>query len=133
MNVALCREAGFINPFQYRERTKERGQAWDTIAVNLQKHGFNVTKRSVRDRYKLLKEQVLKRNREEAKASGIAPELTGAEAEVIEVIEDLLEVENDTKGQQAEIQLDEKKKELDGVEMRKRCLETFSETNKRYY
>ena len=82
MNVILCREIDFINPYKNKERTKERGQTWAEIAGNLRKHGFDVTKRLVRDKYKSLKDSVKRRNRQEERASGIAPELTDKEAEV---------------------------------------------------
>lgn len=129
MNVVLCREVEYVNPFKFKERTKERGKAWEEAASNLKKHGYEITKRSVRDRYKNLKETVTKRNGKELKESGISPYLTDWQLEVTQIVEDLVEVEKETKEQQN----DEVKKQLpvDGVEMRKRALESFTETNKR--
>ena len=81
MNVARCREVEYINPFKFKERTKERGEAWEDVAANLKKHGFEVTKRSVRDKYKSLKDSVTKRNSKELKESGISPEFTDEQSE----------------------------------------------------
>ncbi|KAJ8036267.1 hypothetical protein HOLleu_20188 [Holothuria leucospilota] len=133
MNVTLCKEVDLINPFQYKERTKERGQAWDTIADNLQKLKYCVTKWSVRDRYKLLKDQVLKKNREDAKASGISTDEVSNKPELTQIIEELVEVEKERREQQTEIREKEEKKEQDGAEMRRRALESFAETSKRYF
>ena len=132
MCVMLCREVDFVNPFQYKQRTQESSKAWDEVTANLQKHGLTVNKRAVRDKYYKLKDSVIKKNRSEEKASGIAPELTGTQAELTQIIEDLTEVENDSKEILTQQQQKEEKKQLDGVEMRKRALETFTETNKRY-
>ncbi|XP_033097635.1 vicilin-like seed storage protein At2g18540 [Anneissia japonica] len=127
MSLILCREVDYVNPFKYKERTKERGKAWEDIATNLRRHGYDVTKRSVRDKYKTIKETVTKRNSKELKESGIAPELTDEQMEVTQIIEDLVEVEKDTKEHHTE----EDKKQVDGVEMRNRALESFTETSKR--
>ena len=131
MCVKLCREVDFVNPFQYRPRTKESSKAWEEVTSNLQNHGLAVTKRAVRDKFYKLKDGISKKNRNEEKASGIAPELTDTQLELTQIIEDLTEVENESKESQAQQQQKEEKKQLDGVEMRKRALETFTETNKR--
>ena len=133
MTLVLCREVEYINPFQFKERTKERGKAWEEVAVNLRKHGYEVSKRAVRDKYRAVKEAIQKKNSRELRESGIAPELTQEERELTQIVEDLQEVEKDTKEQQGEQQTEEAKKQLDGVEMRQRALETFTETNKRYF
>ena len=127
MNVLLCREVEFINPFKHKERTKERGRAWEEVAFKLQSYGHDVTRRSVRDRYKTIKDSVTRRNNLEKKQSGIAPEVTDEDAEITQIVEDLVEIETDTKEQQSE----EEKKQLDGVDIRKRALESFTETKKR--
>ena len=114
-------EVECLNPYQYKERTKERGKAWDEVASNLQKHGFEVTKRAVRDKFKTIKDVVSKRNSQEQMESGIAPELTGVKLEVTQMVEDLIDVEHDTKERQKE-----EKKKTDGVEMRKRALENYA-------
>ncbi|XP_063962162.1 uncharacterized protein LOC135155822 [Lytechinus pictus] len=41
----LCREVELLNPFQHRDRTKERGKVWEQVAQNLGKHGLAVSKR----------------------------------------------------------------------------------------
>ncbi|XP_072173909.1 uncharacterized protein [Diadema setosum] len=131
MCLMLCREVDFINPFKHKQRTKESSKAWEDITSNLKKHGLNVTKRAVRDKYYKLKENVMKKNKTEEKSSGIAPEHNDTEAELTQIIEELTEVENDSKELLTQKQQQEEKKQLDGVEMRKRALESFTETNKR--
>lgn len=133
MILVLCREVEFINPFQYKERTKKSGKAWEDIASNLRKHGYDVEKRAVRDKYNKIKDGIQKKNAKELRESGIAPELTNDELEITQIVEDMQEVEKETKEQQGEVRAEEEKKQHDGVEMRQRALETFTETNKRYW
>ena len=102
------------------------------MAGNLQKHGYDVTKRAVRDKYKAVKEAVQKKNSKELRESGIAPKPTDEVRELTQIVEGLQEVEQEMKDQQGEQQAEEAKKQLDGVKMRQRTLETFSETNRRY-
>lgn len=127
MNVTLCREVEFLNPFQYKDRTRERGKVWEDVATKLQGHGIDVSRRAVRDRYNTIKDNIKRKNNLEMKQSGIAPELTPSETEVTQIVESLVEVEADTKEQETE----EEKKKVDGVEIRKRALESFTETRKR--
>ena len=132
MTLVLCREVEFTNAFQFKERTKERGTAWEEVALNLRKHGYEVSKRAVRDKYRAVKEAVQKKNSRELRQCGIAPEPTNEELELTQIVEDLQEVEKEMKEQQGEQQAEEAKKHADGIEMRQRALETFTETNKRY-
>ena len=75
----LCREVEFLNPFQFKDRTRERGKVWDDVASKLQEHGLDVSRRAVRDRYNLIKDNIKKRNNLEKRQSGIAPEMSEAE------------------------------------------------------
>ena len=55
----LLREVLLVEPYQFKEKTKARGNAWNMIAADLNsiEHvTFHVTKRSVRDRYNLQEE-----------------------------------------------------------------------------
>ena len=64
-------------PYQFKDRTTERGRVWDEIAERLngsEAPVFRVTKRSVRDRYKLLIDKYKRKMRNEEKASGIEVE-----------------------------------------------------------
>ena len=73
-DVLLCREILVSQPFKFNERTVERGKIWDEIGNrlnNCQTSKFRVTKRSVRERFKLIKEKFKRKIQEEEKASGI--------------------------------------------------------------
>ena len=131
MVLVLCREVEFVNPFQYKGRTSKSGAAWEEVAENLRKHGYQVDRRGCREKFQKVKDTIKKRNAKELKESGIAPELTDEDAEITKIVEDIEEHEKEAKEQQGEVAAEENKKHLDGVEMRKRALETFSETNKR--
>ena len=76
-DILLCREILVSQPFQFKERTVERGKIWDEIANrlnNCETVKFRVTKRSVRERFKLIKEKFKRKIREEENASGIDEE-----------------------------------------------------------
>ena len=65
MEVMLLREVNVINPLAFKERTNERGKAWDEVAANMSKHGHRVIKQAVRDKYKAVKDVIVKRNARE--------------------------------------------------------------------
>ncbi|CAH3133365.1 unnamed protein product [Pocillopora meandrina] len=53
----MCREVLQIEPYQFKIRSPERGQAWESLTEKLNENScpkFRVTARSVRDRYNLL-------------------------------------------------------------------------------
>ena len=77
---------------------------------------FKVSQRSVRDRFNVLKNNFAKRQREEERASGISSEIS----EVDECLEDIIGKERATEDV------------LKAAEMRKRSLETFTESQNRY-
>ena len=65
-DVLLCREIPVSQPYQFKETTVERGKSWEEISNrlnNCQTTKFRVTKRSVRDRFKLIKEKFKIRDR----------------------------------------------------------------------
>ena len=56
-DILLCREAILVEPYAHKPGSRERGNAWNMISSELNgitEVQFNVTKRSVRDRYNLL-------------------------------------------------------------------------------
>ena len=89
-DVMLCREILVIEPFSFRYGSRERGQAWEKIAHNLNQSiypKFNVDKRAVRDHFLKL-ERVFKRQiAEEERASGISPESTELDMAMEEIVE----------------------------------------------
>ena len=73
-DVLLCHEILVSQPFKFKERTVEKGKIWDGIANrlnNCQTLKFRVNKRSVRERFKLIKEKFKRKIQDEEKESGI--------------------------------------------------------------
>ena len=133
-DVLLMREILLHEPWANRHGSPERGKAWEEVSDSLNGAAdaalkFKVTQRSVRDRFKLLMQNYKKRQNEEIKASGIAPP---EETELEHALEDIIErfQEADT-NYRKELEDKKTKNEVDtrkAVEMRKRSLETFSES-----
>ena len=73
-DVLLCREIRVVEPYQFKSGTRESGNAWGEIATNLtsvEKPKFSVNRRSVRDRYNVLKSNYLAKMASEERSSGI--------------------------------------------------------------
>ena len=92
---------------------------------------FKVTQQSVQDRYELLVDNFKKHEPEEAAASGISPEETESDIGLVDINERFKEADEMHKKQ-----TDEKKSKNEAdthkaAEMRRRSLETFSESNAR--
>ena len=83
-------------PYKFKLRTPERGQAWESLAQQLNsihQPKFRVTARSVRDRFSLLSTKYAQKLRMEERASGIEVEHT----ELEKLIDEILEREKDAK------------------------------------
>ena len=133
-DVMLCREVLIVYPHQYRPKSSERGNAWTTIANDLnavQEIRFSVTQKAVRDRLKLLVERFKRKDNEERQASGISPD----ESELDEALYTIIELMDDAEQQfdkenhekQQKIENDQKQAE----ELRVKAMETFGESRKR--
>jgi len=93
-DIMLAREILVARPFVFKFGSRERGQAWDKVAEALntvKQLRFHVDQRGVRERYEKLKKAYQKRMREEARASGISPEINELD-EAIDSIVELSEV-----------------------------------------
>ena len=78
-DVILFREILGIEPLNYRYGSRERGQAWEKIAQNLNQSAnpkFNLDQRAVRDHYLKLQKIFKRKVAAEETASGISPEST---------------------------------------------------------
>ena len=79
-DVLLARESLVCEPFKFKSRSRESGQAWEVITKNLnaiEVPRFRVSERAVRDRAKRMLKNYTFKIREEERASGIeVPELT---------------------------------------------------------
>jgi hypothetical protein len=91
---------------------------------------FKVEQRSVRDRLKKLIKQFRKKENDERRASGISPELT----ELDTLLEEISEKEEASETLAADMGDREKRRleedQMARQEMRKRAMETLSETQK---
>ena len=123
-----------VEPYKFKNRSRESGQAWELIASNLNAiHAprFWVSQKSVRDRARILLKNYKLKIREEEKASGVeVPELTELDVALEEIAE---------KEQAAQVELDveesAKKRELqdkaNAEEMRLQAMEKLGESKKR--
>ena len=131
-DVFLCREILVSQPFKFKERTIERGKIWDEIANrlnNCQTLKFRVNKRSVRERFKLIKEKFKRKIQDEEKASGIdvepASELEQALEDICALEESLPAEVMDSKQAKAEAN------KLKAEEIRQKAMESFGHTKAR--
>ncbi|CAB4017545.1 Hypothetical predicted protein [Paramuricea clavata] len=115
-DVEFCKEVITSKLFETKKRSAERAQ---------------VEQRSVRDRLKKLIKQFRKKENDERRASGISPELT----ELDTLLEEISEKEEASETLAADMGEREKRRleedHMAGQEMRKRAMETLSETKKR--
>jgi len=131
-DLALVKEILLYEPFICKKGSPERGPCWERVSESLNSmDGFKTSQRSVRDRFNLIRTNREKKSKEELQASGISPE----ESELDGAIEDLSERFKEADEMQRQ-ETSEKREKAAGetakaVEMRKRSLETFSETKSR--
>ena len=75
--MLFCREIVVVEPFKHKEKSREKGQAWQDLADHLNEFPvFTVFARAVRERFKLLQMKFKKKERQEHAASGIAPDIS---------------------------------------------------------
>ena len=127
-DVLLCRELLVVEPYNYKEKTKERGQAWSSISDHINPMpGFTVSARAVRERFKLLEGRFKKKNRDEINSTGISPEVTELDTLLEEIISRTDEAARSFENKSAK---ERNEKEL-GEHVRLQALETYTETRKR--
>ena len=133
-DIMLLREVLVIEPYKFKESTRERGKAWQDIANNLHdiKDFGNVRARGVRERFQRLEEKFKQRERQEHKATGIAPpELDEWEVLMEEIISRMKECDinlnNEAKQKSKKVESDK----AGGEDMRAKTMESLGETMKR--
>ena len=92
---SLCKEILLFEPYHYKIRTKEKGNAWTAIADSLNEiksQNFQVDQRAVRDRFNTLKSQYASKMKYEETASGISVE---ERTPVEQALEDILAKEKE--------------------------------------
>ena len=130
-DVCLMREFFLFEPWNFRAGSVERGKCWEAIAeqLNMLLHvHFNVCQRSVRERYQVLEKRFKAKERTEQAGSGLEileeSEVDEGMREIIDKFKEKYEVDEKKKKKEEE---DREK----AIEMRKRSLETLSETTNR--
>ena len=119
----LCREILLFEPYKFKVRSHQRGNAWQAIADNLnslETMDFRVHKRAVRDRYNTIKANFEVHQHQERAATGISPEVKLLDF----ALEDIIQRENEST---AEIKKENKKIEEErklGESICKETLET---------
>ena len=96
----MLREILHIQPWSKRHGSVERGQLRDETAVVLnflEDMNFEVTTRSIRDRYTLLVEKYKKKWREEENVSGINPKHTEIDDVLLDLIQRFDEADSERK------------------------------------
>ena len=132
-DIEFCKEVVASKLFETKKRSAERAQVWEGIANKLEKMEypkFKVEQRSVRDRFKKLIKQFRKKENNERRASGISPELT----ELDTLLEEINEKEEASETLAADVEMEKRRLEEDqmaGEEIRKRAMETLSQTQQR--
>ena len=92
---------------------------------------FKVSQRPVRDRFNVLKNNFPKRQREEERTSGISPEISEVDECLEAIIERFKERDENQRKENEEKKERTTEDALKAAEMRKRSLETFTESQNR--
>jgi len=132
-DLILLQEILMFEPFGQKKGSPERGRVWETISESLNGHiqdniTFHTTLRSVRDRFNVLKGNYQKRQRDEEKASGISPEVTEIDILLEDILERFKEVDERQQKEHDEKKQKASEEAAQAIEMRKRSLETFKES-----
>ena len=129
-DLVLCREVLAMEPYQHPYRSKERGDVWKQIAINLNgldHPKFKVNKRSVRDRLTLLITKHKAKIRQEENASGIACE----ETELDQALEEIIDKEKLADEKSSEAKKKEKEEKAAAEEHRQSAMERLGQTKRR--
>lgn len=133
-DLMLLRVVAAEGVFMHKFGSRERGKIWQAVASELNTYpGFNVTARSVRDRYTVLSRKHKTKNSQEQRESGGGGDKEPTEIE--HILEDLIEI-SDVTDKRCEEE-SEKKKELNeqeknkAIDMRDKAMERFGQTRKR--
>ena len=129
-DLVLCREVLAMEPYQHPYRSKERGDVWNQIAINLNgldHPKFKVNKRSVRDRLTLLITKHKAKIRQEKNASGITCE----ETELDQALEEIIDKEKLADEKSSEAKKKEKEEKAAAEEHRQSAMERLGQTKRR--
>jgi len=111
-----------VEPYRFNKGSKERGQAWDKIAENLNgipNSGLKTTQRGVRTQYDKLMDEFKKKERDEKAASGIVSDYD----EVDQLLNDVYEKANEAaeelahEAEEKEKKKSEEQKQIDDIRL----------------
>ncbi|CAB4004198.1 Hypothetical predicted protein [Paramuricea clavata] len=132
-DVTFLREVAAEGLFAKKEKSRERGSGWQTVANNLNPiFDTELTPRSVKDHYNSLSKKHRARLAREMRATGEGgDELTERE----ELLEELMQIEEETDLHMEEENIARKEviemEKAKGTEMRERAMECLGESRKR--
>lgn len=130
MDEVLLKEVILYEPYQFKCRTKESGNAWKAISESLSRFHpvfINIDSRACREWFTLLKTRRENELKLEEKASGISPDETEKNRALDEIIERVKEFEKTVETKTDTAIADRKI----GEHIRLQAMETFCETKKR--
>ena len=133
-DLLLCREILVTEPYRYKVGTRERGQAWDTVANALnavEGLRFVVDRRGVRERYANLDRNFTKKMAAEERASGITPEKTELDDAIKSIMERKEGAEEEIASMAESSTMMLKWERETAVSVAKRSLEKVAETQER--
>jgi hypothetical protein len=131
-DLILLKEIAAVGVLSHKQRSRERGLGWQSVADNVSTLGQTVTVRGVRERYNLAAKKYRTQMAREERATGEGgDELTENE----KLLEDLINIEDDT-DRQMEIENAERNQRIENergqaLEMRERAMERLGQTKKR--
>ena len=130
----LCREVLLFEPYQFKERTRERGNAWRAIADNLNAittHQFRVDSRAVRERFAHIIARFERSTKDDQKATGTSPEVTLLDQALQDITERMAEAEASLKTDSQNVKDKNSREKHEAEEIRQRAVENLGETRKR--
>ena len=133
-DLTLCGEVLLMEPFKHPKNSKERGEIWGQIALNLNKLAspkFKVSKRSVRDRLTLLQTKFKEKMRDEERASGIDCEETQLDAAIEEILDKEKAADIERSEQSGTLNKKQEDEKASAEEVRRQAMERLGKTQKR--
>ena len=131
-DILLLREVMVSDVFKFKKGSVARGEQWEEIMKKLNQVGdpsFSLKeKRSVRDRWTLLRKKCKARIHDEEAASGISPDEL---SERDQLVEELIEKEESTKKADEDEKKQKEKEKEQAEDVRKRAMERYSQTKER--
>jgi len=132
-DLTLCGEVLLQEPFKHPKNSKERGEVWRQIALNLNSLAspiFKLSKRSVRDRRTLLQTKYKEKIREE-RASGIDCEETQLDAALEEILDKEKAADMERNEQAGTLTKKHQIEKASVEEVRRQAMERLGKTQKR--